>query len=560
MGSDASPYEPIPTTWFSAQPQYIALGKLVASPPWPEIAGPTVVSLDDWGTPSIKMSVECMSSGRCLPGFAAGAYQADMGLVEAGAGEQPVDPLEASRGPDYRFHLQTTDGTLISAGGRVHFSEHYKPPKTLELELSALRTEFHRDNAAPPTYWVLPITNLVSECVQHQAEFDQHPLRLWSTPNVPTDLDEGERVFARWTANSKNNLICFRFRGKPGFIEALPGYDVRRRELESGKVAAAITAVMVGEVAVQATRWPEVASWLPGDFGNLLSLATGTRVEFPWVEFRDAGASLVSRIHFHFHPVPFDQGDRPISEIPHQGTGHLLTRAALSRDFRNEHLRVAIRNLVASSGHRISIDSGLRQVFVALGALCIKNRANKRSPEDPIRVLSAARSAAVEQLLTSTLSILHDLAARAQADGADAEEACLLRIAARFQSATDIDDEVSFGSAVAKLLEQFSQHDADIMAAYFRTHRMLGKSSWAQYLSKARGLVAHQGFLGLDQFGGDWEPALRTLLHLRDIVLRIILKTLGYEGTYQPAVLSHAAACSLDWITAATRAEDLGYP
>ena len=47
--------------------------------------------------------------------------------------------------------------------------------------------------------------------------------------------------------------------------------------------------------------------------------------------------------------------------------------------------------------------------------------------------------------------------------------------------------------------------------------------------------------------------------HLQDVLLRIILRKLGYDGEYQPAVLGSEASARVDWVTKAILPEQLGF-
>jgi hypothetical protein len=47
--------------------------------------------------------------------------------------------------------------------------------------------------------------------------------------------------------------------------------------------------------------------------------------------------------------------------------------------------------------------------------------------------------------------------------------------------------------------------------------------------------------------------------HLHDVLLRVIFKSLGYAGPYQPALVPVGGPARVDWVTARTVPGSLGY-
>jgi len=61
------------------------------------------------------------------------------------------------------------------------------------------------------------------------------------------------------------------------------------------------------------------------------------------------------------------------------------------------------------------------------------------------------------------------------------------------------------------------------------------------------GAVFHEGFIDLDSPGTAAGELLGFILHLHDLVVRILLKIVGYRGTYQPRLIRATAAETVDW-------------
>ena len=57
----------------------------------------------------------------------------------------------------------------------------------------------------------------------------------------------------------------------------------------------------------------------------------------------------------------------------------------------------------------------------------------------------------------------------------------------------------------------------------------------------------------------DIEDLWRIMNHLHDILVRIILKTLDYDGQYQPTVINMTDSKPVDWVKPDFSARRLGY-
>lgn len=124
------------------------------------------------------------------------------------------------------------------------------------------------------------------------------------------------------TAHSKNHLIVFEFAEGLGFVERLSDYEVTNELLLEGKERCKPTAVMVGPTGSGPVEsFERMRHWFPFDVLSLLTLATGTEVGCPWVEFRDDEGRLVCRFHRYLGVRPFRKGRRLIEEIALRDVG-----------------------------------------------------------------------------------------------------------------------------------------------------------------------------------------------------------------------------------------------
>lgn len=99
----------------------------------------------------------------------------------------------------------------------------------------------------------MPLSNFLSRFITRHPLLDRHLLRIYPIPVGNDGLPKEDAFIATHNANLKNRLITFDFIGTPGFIEALPDYDQRVKNLTEGRDRYSVTALMIGEVSSQST-------------------------------------------------------------------------------------------------------------------------------------------------------------------------------------------------------------------------------------------------------------------------------------------------------------------
>jgi len=72
-------------------------------------------------------------------------------------------------------------------------------------------------------------------------------------------------------------------------------------------------------------------------------------------------------------------------------------------------------------------------------------------------------------------------------------------------------------------------------------------------------MVVHEGYFPIGAGKCSRQEGFRLVNHLHDVLVRILLKMIGYQGTYVPTVARVAAQKVVDWVTPNTTAADLGY-
>lgn len=133
----------------------------------------------------------------------------------------------------------------------------------------------------------------------------------------------------------------------------------------------------------------------------------------------------------------------------------------------------------------------------------------------------------------------------------------LERIASRIANADNTDRD--FGLAVVDLLRLFDFPDATVMDSFYQQNRRTDGRSWWSVLSHYRGIVMHSSYFDFERGIYNFQDVAAIRAHLQDILMRIVLKMLCYDGTYQKAVPGTKGRYPLNWVYPNIKGEELGY-
>lgn len=555
MGIDYSP-----RNWLQTSVEYRGEARLELVSPEGSVAGPCLAQFDDSGTAHVKLSVARWDSVVLLVG---GIHQLLSGVAPT------LDPAPSTAIFDQEFLYSVNncsrlevvcDSGNLSANQRIlinntHLAISISEGMSISLGLMLDVVEYRTASAASPKYWVIPLTNFVSDFVEHHKELDQHSLRMFPVPPLADDATAGELIAHQNYVDRHNRLIVFEYGGTPAFIEALPDYDARVAQLKNGSHRRLATAVMVGELGNNGTSLTEVQEWLPVRLLNLLGVVTGREVDAPWIEFRDESGCLVQRTHFMIKPAFYSEGHKAISEYQHQGTGKWLTNALKSPAYQENHFAVTMKFLIASFNNSLPMEDCLSLLFRALDSLCehfelatqyLSKELNEHNREVVAEALRIARqniNAASQAAMT--------------ADQQD-QSRILSTIAGRVPNVSNKDR--NFGLAVCDLLARFSFPDADVIDAHFATKASDGTpEKWSRLLADRRGVTMHTGYFNVSSPAYNFNENVALQRHMQDILLRILFKLYEYDGMYQPPTIMRPVKAPIDWVSASTSASLLGY-
>ncbi|OGO28148.1 MAG: hypothetical protein A2W33_03950 [Chloroflexi bacterium RBG_16_52_11] len=545
-GFDLNSGIPIPSNWFSAVIDYKGRGHAEFSDPKGIIEGPTHAEFNEFGEYTIQMD-------------ATGVYF-DPISTNSIFDILKIGGLEHN--PCIKLEVKTPKGTFVASAklnysykGNIFGSKGKKHGVILTFRQQG--AIFNTPINTPPTYWVLPISNFLSDFMQQVPNLAHHPLRIYPSMKVPQGFSEKDADIAEFVANQKNRLIMFEFNGSQGFIEPLADYEDRKQKLITGRVRNTITAIMVGATAGKPTKnYNEIETWFPIDYLRILGLATGSEIGAPWIEFRDKKGRLVRRIHIDLGNPTFLKGHRSIDEVFHRGTGRLLSQATLSPYWGTSELRVVMRHLVRGGFlQQTMLEDRFNYLCRGLETLCrhfnLKDQilTDSMSISERDVVINLLDDAAKKIRLLSECSPFRD----------DLDKVRKLRnIGDRVRNSAGKTKD--FGLSVCDLLKLFSLPDAEILDAHYGAFpRTDGRQKWFEVLSYYRGSVVHEGYFDILGSKHDRDDILIIINHLHDILLRIVFRMLTYDGEYDPTVLPYTAKESIDWVTPATTAEKLGY-
>lgn len=421
-------------------------------------------------------------------------------------------------------------------------------PQPQTIRLGALRAEFELRSSCTPRYWMLPLYNLMWEArPQQYHELDDHP--LWLSHNRGcTPATDTAYTFPP-------PVIAFRFDGKPAFVQRVKDYDDLRRHFDDGAARRAITAVMVGEISGRSFDFPknDPPAWFPIHLLSWLSLAVGCTVGAPWIELLDDSGNLVRRVHLKFSQPTFNPGLHRIDDSLNPGAiGYLLTKALAS-----PHFGKALTAIPLLLANECIIRGGsleYRKVQLVRAFECLSKHFGV-AEVDLAASIDPIRKPQLEAILHGASDTL-----RASAQGlTGGDRTAIERIADRVKGCCG--KEKAFGIAVKSLAERFRFSDSDVLDKHYMTNPANGNSTWAGALSLYRGAVIHEGFFAFNAAGGKYSmrDVAAAVDHLEDLLIRILLKLIDYDGPYRSLIRANLAPVAIDWVKPGQTANSLGF-
>jgi hypothetical protein len=382
-----------------------------------------------------------------------------------------------------------------------------------------------------PRYWMVPLQNYVAA--------------------IPR-MDHGSHVlgFRTESVDVQSRQIAFTFRGLGGHIELLPDFEDRRVQLEQGRTARITTAVMVGELPSDfRMEQSRILEYVPLDYLFVLSVATGRDVGASWIELRDGGGALVGRLHTSMGAEPYTKS---VFEPVTLGTGLLLTEAPDSPFWNDPQLRTIMGYMVRSGTAHIE-DKFLHLARAAEGFWHLHGFRG----EPLLNRLDSDLRPELQRTLKELAGQIQKRAKRVARDGRVKQFTILEQIASRVANHGGRGS--TLGQVVADLCDRFGFSDPEVLEQHFSEKPRGSVRSWSALLSLYRNRVAHGSYFDLTANSDEMQFIFRFSVHLYDLLLRVLLKTLNYSGRYNAPVLGGSVSTPIDWITPSTTAANLGF-
>jgi hypothetical protein len=501
--------------WFTTAYDYSGPAKVVFEDPHAEFFGPASVGPDENGQPSVEITVE-----HSVPAIQDGF---DLAAIQLGSKTLPdgVRMIGFGGGAPNRagVTVQTKEGVFETAPSWEYRFSDLSPDTPLTLRLTPMKSEYRVDNLAREKFMVLPLSGFTSEFPKPSTVLSGHPLHIQGAED-----------------SSAAGCIPFGVNGELAFIQQLPGAGEGGKGTKPWSGETVLTAVAVVPIADPAIT--DFRGWFLNVFLRLLDLATGSAVGTPWIEVRDENGRLVRRLHLAINQSKRSSDGYAALDTIHWQNGEFLTSALSSAEAKEPFFSIALRHCCRAGVKGLSIEDQLAHIVRALECLCARYGFSKQELTDG---LATELNNGIRSVLDGARAEIRKLASTVGSPGRDQIE----RIAERARSAAQTDR--SFGLAVKGLLSNFGLSDCDVLEPYFKSNPGPGGRGWVESLSYYRGAIFHEGYIDFDAPGMPVGEVFGFVFHLHDLLVRVLLKIIGYRGIYQPRSIRGAAAETADW-------------
>ncbi len=561
--SNAEKFLPQRRNWLSLKLRYKGRGKVYFSNPEGIIEGKASVSYDETGEAKIELKAEWLTiEGSKRTKISLKNFRDFIANVD-GPDNMIAYPI-ATRNPCKQITVSTSKGLYTTSKIGSYFV-----PSQFVIKIYPLSSEFGAvriENSEK--YFVIPLLNFVPDPSSFRWHgLWQHPLRMYVFPDIPDNLTDDEKAWLTHNFLSKM-FLSFKFKdGKDAFIEPLPDFSKRREKLLSHKTSSLVTAVLVGEVSSILDFDQSLAfdkSKVPNTLLSLLSLTTGSRVGSPWIELRDMDGNLVRRIHTSLARSAFKPGLGVIpATLPSEkgSIERLLEQAQTSEDFTKQYVRAVISQIVFSGYLETdgNIEDQMSFVFRGLEKLCDmrKSEIGTGKLEDTFTTSEVASK--VKQVLTSTINSLDGISD--ELGKRDPQKNSVGNIRRDIQKL--LIPELGFGKLILDVLRHNKLYDYEVLEPYYKTRPYDHKNKWIDSVVNKNGRndIFHRAWFDWETEPPNMEEVGAIHYHLRDILIRLILIALKYDGHYQPNLRNvlDLGDQPVDWVKPSTMPRLLGY-
>jgi|GEM_PF-3082620 hypothetical protein len=432
------------------------------------------------------------------------------------------------------LRVTTLEGTFLAeevvvSGERFNLTTGSSPQ--LYLRFRTLRSQFIANKDEESKYWVLPLSNFISAFKTCPQKLEDHPLLI----------------------KAESGTICLEYSSLSFFIQPLINYEHQRNKLLDGESKRKITSLLIDENGSAKFDIATMERLL-----DLLSLSTGIEVGAPWIEIRSSNGELIHRIHIQLNQwTNFSRGHAIFDDNIPNGIETLIRNLGNSPNKHSPDLTAIIKNIVKSGFHDLTTEDRFSHLFRVLDCLCDSYGLSKLDLRQSLNDNN-------KEIINSSFSLFEKTILQASRDmlknSKEAEKDGMIDLYKDFKKQYEIlqgirnslkmgppyiDDR--FGRKVASLLDIFDLDDISIVDKFYKENeRPDHRKKLISILSFYRGVTMHRGYFNIhnDPYLQIDLPRVRS--HLHDFLLRIILKSLCYDGAYKSTISYRPVL--LDWV------------
>lgn len=261
------------------------------------------------------------------------------------------------------------------------------------------------------------------------------------------------------------------------------------------------------------------------------------------------------RLPVYRKPPRFTKSRPRIDELVDGGIGKFLTEASRSDLFDTPTLRVTAHHLLRGGDSNLYVDDRINHLTRALDALF--SLLGSSGVVNSLDTLEDAQKSKIRKIYKHAGLAMNRLSEESYANNQVNMGDICAAISRRIYNS--VHAEVGFRVKLASLLTAEQFYDAEVGQAHFDAHPRDDGRDWFGVVNELRNQVTHDGYLNTDRMHTAVDDAFMIVRHLQDIVLRVLLRRLGYSGKYQPIPLKFSEELELDWVRGDTVPELLGY-
>lgn len=535
MNNEFEQFVPKGTDWYERRGQYIGRGGIFSETLGKRIEGEFTVGWNDGGNCDIQ----------CVP--------ENLSFSELARVTNDFD--------EFRDLIVTAeDGEFTASQCYIHgtnFNFNFGAASGSTLTFSALAAMFRRSGSSQPTVWNCSLTNFVSSLLVAPEVYRRNPLSLFEIPVIPAADSSLGRV--QLMQLGKTRAVAFGYADSLAFIEHLAEFDDIKSALERGESRNEVTSLMSGRIPDgMGISAEEVRAWFPTEILDALTLASGSKIGLGIIELRSKDRDLYERVHVAFADGRYISGHEAIgryhSTNADSGLGRFLESVLHSSHESRKRFRLLSAAIDLAQEALQVPDLAFALMVRALDGLA-NNLSLTRS--NLSNVLPADISEEVRAILSDAFSAIRQISpAGTTVDEIAKAKVVLSRIADRARSADSVEDK--FSLSLGRVLTRYGLEDAGAMGMFYEKHPRKDGLTWGQVLDKYRAGTIHHGYIDYSA-GVEIMDVVCVTRHLIDIGIRICLKEVGYQGTYNPLDMTTWRQNSVSWVRTDSDIRNFGY-